>query len=272
MSGKRSRVQGGWALPKNIRSDRDKPKASAAPVWLGKNVDQPKEHKFVFEQSEEELKEKPPERIITKAGVYDISTEQSGVSRLRFFPNFIESKDADWMFEQLYHELPWRQRSDVRNGETFLQPRLTVWYGEYPYSYSGVTHQSNKEWSPLLTMLKDRLEEVTGHQFNSMLANMYRDGHDSVDWHCDNERALRKHPTIASLTFGDVRNFELRKIPPPESAGDYRFMEHVKIPLCHGSLLIMGGATQEQWQHRIPKEYHDRGARINLTFRVIYPD
>lgn len=68
-----------------------------------------------------------------------------------------------------------------------------------------------------MTMLKDRLEEVTGHHFNSVLANLYRDGHDSVDWHTDNEKALRRHPTIASLTFGDVRNFELRKIPPPVS-------------------------------------------------------
>ena len=25
------------------------------------------------------------------------------------------------------------------------------------------------------------------------------------------------------------------------------------------------------FQHRIPKEYHDRDPRINLTFRVIYP-
>lgn len=53
MSGRRARVQGGWAAPKNIRSDRDKPKPSTAPVWLGKNVDQPKEHKFVFEEPEE---------------------------------------------------------------------------------------------------------------------------------------------------------------------------------------------------------------------------
>ena len=26
------------------------------------------------------------------------------------------------------------------------------------------------------------------------------------------------------------------------------------------------------FQHRVPREYHDRGPRINLTFRVIYPE
>ena len=63
-------------------------------------------------------------------------------------------------------------------------------------------------------MLKDRLEEVTGYKFNSMLANLYRDGHDSVAWHSDDEPSLREHPTIASLSFGDTRNFEMRKKPP----------------------------------------------------------
>lgn len=64
-------------------------------------------------------------------------------------------------------------------------------------------------------MLKDRLEEVTGIHYNSMLANLYRDGHDSVAWHSDDELCLGPEPTIASLSFGDTRNFELRKKPPP---------------------------------------------------------
>ena len=64
-----------------------------------------------------------------------------------------------------------------------------------------------------MTMLKDRLEEVTGIMFNSMLANLYRDGHDSVAWHSDDEPSLGQNPTIASLSFGDTRNFEMRKKP-----------------------------------------------------------
>ena len=49
------------------------------------------------------------------------------------------------MYNDLYHEVPWRQRSDVKNGESFLQPRLTAWYGDFPYSYSGVRHDANTE-------------------------------------------------------------------------------------------------------------------------------
>ncbi|CAC5403160.1 ALKBH3 [Mytilus coruscus] len=271
---RRSRVQGGWAAPSNVRSDRNKPQIPQAPAWTGKNVDQVQQHtekKFMFQESEEEVREKPVEKVITKAGVCDLSTEPSGVSRIRFFPNFLDPTEADTIYNDLYHEVPWRQRSDFKNGESFLQPRLTAWYGDFPYSYSGVRHEANAEWHSTLKMLKDRLEEVTGLKFNSMLANMYRDGHDSVAWHSDDERTLGPEPTIASLSFGDSRNFELRK-KPPGGSDDYTYIQHAKIPLTHGSLLIMEGATQADWQHRIPREYHDRGPRINLTYRVIFPE
>lgn len=69
------------------------------------------------------------------------------IFRLRFFPNFAAPKEADVMFDILFHELPWRQRSDVKNGEKYLQPRLTAWYGDFPYSYSGVTHEAHTDVS-----------------------------------------------------------------------------------------------------------------------------
>ncbi|XP_013379464.1 alpha-ketoglutarate-dependent dioxygenase alkB homolog 3 [Lingula anatina] len=270
---RRVRVQGGWATSSGPRSDQHKPKPHTEPAWLGKNVDQPTEKKFVFQKPTELIREKPEEETIIKPGVYDVSEGPSGLSRLRLFPVFLDPKEADWMFDELYHELPWRQRNDLKiNGESYAQPRLTAWFGDLPYSYSGLTWDPNPNWSPLLTMLKDRLAEVTGYTFNSMLGNLYRDCHDSVDWHSDDEKSLGHHPTIASLSFGDTRNFLLRKKPPPEENGDYTYMRHIKIPLAHGSLLIMEGATQEDWQHCVPKEYHDRGPRINLTFRTIYPE
>ena len=63
--------------------------------------------------------------------------------RLRFFPEFIQADECEHMYEELFHELPWRQQEDKRNGQCYLQPRLTAWISEYPYSYAGVTHQAN---------------------------------------------------------------------------------------------------------------------------------
>ena len=78
--------------------------------------------------------------------------------------------------------------------------------------------KASLQWTPTLGRIKSHLEEVTGLQFNSVLANLYRDGHDHVPWHSDDERSLGPEPTIASLSFGDTRNFQLRKKPPPVSS------------------------------------------------------
>ncbi|WAR07022.1 ALKB3-like protein [Mya arenaria] len=272
---RKSRVQGGWSVPNKVRSDKDKIKPPAVPCWVGKNIDQHKveEKKFIYEEVSEGFHQKPAVKVISKPGVYDISTEPGGNSRLRLFPLFIEPKVADEIYETLFHELPWRQQSDIRrDGEKYLQPRLTTWYGDQPYSYSGVTHPARTDWHPTLLRIKELIADCTGLSFNSMLANLYRDGHDSLAWHSDDEKSLGPQPTIASVSFGDTRTFQLRKKPPPEKAGDYELMQHVDVPLTHGSLLVMEGATQDDWQHRIPREYHDRSGRINLTFRVIFPE
>ncbi|XP_072474502.1 alpha-ketoglutarate-dependent dioxygenase alkB homolog 3 isoform X6 [Notamacropus eugenii] len=207
-----------------------------------------------------------------KEGVYEISTSPTGISRIRLFPNFIESKEADWIFEQLCQDIPWKQRTGIREGISYLQPRLTAWYGELPYTYSRITMEPNPQWHPVLTMLKKRIEENTGHTFNSLLCNLYRNDKDSIDWHSDDEPSLGRCPVIASLSLGATRVFEMRKKPPPEENGDYTYVEKVKIPLDHGTLLMMEGATQADWQHRVPKEYHSKEARANLTFRTVFSE
>jgi len=42
------------------------------------------------------------------------------------------------------------------------------------------------------------------------LLNYYRDGNDSVAWHSDRESVLGKNPIIASVSFGQVRSFDIR--------------------------------------------------------------
>uniref|UniRef100_A0A8D2L6J7 Alpha-ketoglutarate-dependent dioxygenase alkB homolog 3 n=1 Tax=Varanus komodoensis TaxID=61221 RepID=A0A8D2L6J7_VARKO len=192
-------------------------------------------------------------------------------ARIHLIPAFLDLKEADWMFEQLLQEIPWRQRAHIRQDLTYDEPRLTAWYGELPYTYSRLTMQANPDWHPLLTMLKDRIEDFTKNTFNSLLCNLYRNEKDSVDWHSDDEPALGRNPVIASLSFGATRVFEMRKKPLPEENNDFTYVQRVHIPLDHGTLLMMEGATQEDWQHRVPKEYHSREPRVNLTFRTMYP-
>lgn len=226
----------------------------------------------MFTEPQQVARRVPEPRVIDKAGVYDISLSPTGVSRVSLYPGFVALSDADRALEQLCRDVPWQQRTGVRDHGTYQQPRLTAWYGELPYTYSGTTLHPNPHWLPVLRELQGQVETNTGHSFNSLLCNLYRDEKDSVDWHSDDEPALGPRPVIASLSLGATRTFEMRKKPPPEEDGDYTYAERVKIPLSHGTLLLMEGATQADWQHRVPKEYHSREPRVNLTFRTIFPD
>lgn len=65
--------------------------------------------------------------------------------------------------------------------------------------------------STIVRRLRAKLEEATGVHFNSVLANLYRDGSDNVSWHSDDEPELGPQPTIASLSFGEMRRFCFRR-------------------------------------------------------------
>jgi alkylated DNA repair dioxygenase AlkB len=75
--------------------------------------------------------------------------------------------------------------------------------------YSGITVEP-KPWTDPLKKMKERVEEVSEVNFNSVLLNRYRNGRDSVSWHSDDEPELGKNPIIGSVSFGDVRDFQLR--------------------------------------------------------------
>ncbi|KAL2093561.1 hypothetical protein ACEWY4_010873 [Coilia grayii] len=268
----RARVQGCWAQPR-VRPAPPKPNCpSASGPAPGSTSWKAGPRTFEFQQPSKPIREVPPEKVIEKSGVYDISHGPSGLSRLRLLTDFLPQVDADWMFSTLLAELPWSQKTNYRQGEAYEEPRLTCWYGELPYTYSNSTLQANSQWHPVLSSLRAAVESHSGCSFNSLLCNLYRDGKDSIAWHSDNEPSLGPRPTIASLSLGDTRLFSLRKQPAPEENGDYTYVERLRIPLSHGSLLMMEGCTQDDWQHQVAKEYHDRGPRINLTFRTIHPE
>jgi alkylated DNA repair dioxygenase AlkB len=146
-------------------------------------------------------------------------------------------------------------------GKRINFPRLTAWYGDNdkPYSFSGIT-LNPLVWTKTLLEIKNRIEPKAGVCFNSVLLNLYRDGNDSISWHTDAEPELGKNPVIASVNFGETRNFQLRHIETKEK---------IEIELVHGSLLIMQGELQHFWQHQVPKTSKKIKDRINLTFRVI---
>jgi alkylated DNA repair dioxygenase AlkB len=178
-------------------------------------------------------------------------------------PAFYQSDTAAHLFAQLRDEITWQQGSVHIFGKDHQEPRLTAWFGDEGarYRYSG-RDLMPQAWTPLLANIKQALETHTGHRFNSVLLNYYRDERDGMGWHSDDEAELGAQPVIASLSLGASRRFKLRHKSALQK-------QTLCIALGDGDLLVMAGAMQENWQHSVPKETRKQGARINLTFRLI---
>ncbi len=179
-------------------------------------------------------------------------------------PHFLDPASADRAYAVLAEEADWRQESIALFGRRVPLPRLTAWHGDPGaiYTYSGLLNEP-AAWTPQLAELRERLADRLGVRFNSVLLNWYRGGGDAMGWHADDEPELGREPAIASLSLGATRRFEL------EHRGD---RERIAVELEPGSLLVMAGATQHRWRHRVPKQPRIAGGRINLTFRVVAPD
>lgn len=183
-----------------------------------------------------------------------------------YHESFLGRDEADEALATLWSDLEWRQQAITLFGRRVMQPRLVAWYGDpgARYAYSGLALEP-LAWHPLLEEFRARLESFVGRPFNSVLANAYRDGRDSMGWHRDDERELGPEPTIASLSLGAERRFLWRAVRrqgegPSRSEG---------MALAHGSLLIMKGRSQADYQHALPKTRRPCGLRINLTYRNI---
>lgn len=183
-----------------------------------------------------------------------------------FVRGWLPAPEASALFDHLAHQVPWTRHRLRIFGRDVDAPRLSCWIGDpgASYRYSGATFAPHP-WPDVLQPVRKAVSEAAGVPFNSVLANLYRDGNDAMGWHSDDERELGPQPVIASLSLGATRRFVL-KARVADSAG--RFTRHV-IELPHGSLLVMAGDTQQNYRHALPRTARPTGPRINLTFRYI---
>jgi alkylated DNA repair dioxygenase AlkB len=176
-------------------------------------------------------------------------------------PRFFDTQRSVQLFESLMQQTVWEQPEMIIFGKKHAQAGLSTWYADngVDYEYSGVVRVAHP-MTPLLDQIKAELETFTGTAFNSVLVNLYRDGKDSVSWHSDNEAINGREPTIASVSLGATRRFDLR----------HKATKHtVRVDLEDGSLVVMSGLSQHCWVHQIAKTASQVGPRINLTFRRI---
>ncbi|MGB5705291.1 MAG: alpha-ketoglutarate-dependent dioxygenase AlkB [Arenicellales bacterium] len=184
----------------------------------------------------------------------------------RLLEQFLTQGEANRLLDELLENAAWQQPEITLYGRKVKSPRLAAWYGDPQavYRYSGLVNRPSP-WLSSLLELRYRLEAFIGCRFNSVLMNQYRDGADSMGWHADDEPELGPDPVIASVSLGSSRHFLMKH-------RKHRAEPSVKLSLHHGSLLIMGGTTQQHWKHSISKTKSAVGKRINLTYRLIRGD
>jgi alkylated DNA repair dioxygenase AlkB len=175
-------------------------------------------------------------------------------------PGWMQGLDID----AIVRDTAWRQPMIKLFGKAIPAPRLTAWFGDGAYSYSGDDNPPAPmpEW---LEGLRARAEAHAGARFNSVLLNLYRDGRDSVGYHADDEPELGAEPTIASLSIGADRVFAVRSARSPQAGGLWTRV------LSDGDLLVMSGRSQLDYKHALPKAPPKRecGPRVNATFRWV---
>ena len=234
------------------------------------------------------------QRSADSGGPGTTTLDAAGACLVDFEPQFLDADVAIKLQEGLLDGTPWVGAKPDLPPER--QPRQVCYMADddsMAYTYGG------KRWAPLpwsqpMLDLRTAVETACGGggdgqspsplcRFNSCLLNLYRDGSDHVPWHADDEPVYGDlgDCTIASVSLGAARLFQIRtasldpRHPPltgPAAAeGEAGATgQRWKYMLTGGSLLVMRGATQLHYQHRIPKrQRRPVGLRINATFRCV---
>ncbi|MEO8816363.1 MAG: alpha-ketoglutarate-dependent dioxygenase AlkB [Mycobacterium sp.] len=161
--------------------------------------------------------------------------------------------DADDLFGALQTAVPWRAERRQMYDRVLDVPRLVSFHD---LAVAAPPH-------PMISRMRRRLNDIyageLGEPFTTVGLCLYRDGADSVAWHGDTlGRGARVDTMVAIVSVGATRTFALR----PRGGG-----HSLRLPQCHGDLLVMGGSCQRTWEHAIPKTTTPTGPRISIQFR-----
>jgi alkylated DNA repair dioxygenase AlkB len=160
-------------------------------------------------------------------------------------PGWLRGSDA--LFAWLLDGAPWETTQQELYGRVVDTPRLVA---RWPMS-------PETPLPPALEAVRAALQRRYQRPFDSVSANLYRDGRDSVAWHGDRIARSVEDPVVATVSLGHPRRFLMR----PRGG-----RTELSLLLGRGDLIVMGGTSQRTWQHAIPK-VASAGPRISIAIR-----
>jgi alkylated DNA repair dioxygenase AlkB len=168
-------------------------------------------------------------------------------SSIIYYPALLDAAESADLFTHLQQTLSWTQETMWMYDHTVAVPRLLARFAP------------DEPLPGVLNDVKLRAEAQVQTRFNSLSVQYYRDGSDGVAWHSDHTEDLIERPYVALVSLGAVREMQIRSKAKPRRA--------FSVDLEPGSLLVMGGLAQEQWEHHIPKVSRAIAPRISIALR-----
>jgi alkylated DNA repair dioxygenase AlkB len=157
---------------------------------------------------------------------------------------------GDTLLVDLVESLPWQQGRRWMYDRMVDDPRLTC-----------LPRRSRATPHPALAAARAALQARYGVSLSGPAFNYYRDGRDSVAPHSDRELRRLEDTLVAILTLGARRPFLVR----PKGGG-----RSLDLAPGSGDLLVMGGRTQLDWEHAVPKVRYS-GPRVSVSWRWSSP-
>ncbi len=172
-----------------------------------------------------------------------------------------EALESEVLWNSMFHrggEVPRRVAIQGTRGPGGIEPL-------YRHPVDG--QPALRDWTPVVDRLRQATEERIGHPLNHCLLQLYRNGRDWISAHSDKTLDLVRPSFIVNVSLGRTRTMVLE---PKKSGGESPGATQ-RIPLPHGSMLVMGLDTNRVFYHSIKQEGQskDDGPRISLTFRHI---
>ncbi|MGD0702034.1 MAG: alpha-ketoglutarate-dependent dioxygenase AlkB [Trebonia sp.] len=150
------------------------------------------------------------------------------------------------LFDELMATAPWEQRYRYIYARRVTEPRLTAEYKDI----AAAPQQ-------LLRSVSATLAQHYGAGYRYLWLNLYRTHRDSTAWHGDPIGKIQETSTVPVLSLGATRRFLIR----PAEGG-----KSVSLAVASGDLIVMGGRSQRDWRHSVPKQATPAGPRISINF------
>jgi alkylated DNA repair dioxygenase AlkB len=155
-------------------------------------------------------------------------------------------RGGDHLFKELLETAPWEQRDRWMFARRFVEPRLTAEYRDLAEAPQSLLHT-----------VATALSEHYGVDYRTLWMNLYRTNRDSTGWHGDLIGKVQQTSTVPVLSLGVTRRFLIRPVAGGKS---------LSLKVGGGDLVVMGGRSQRDWRHSVPKQATPAGARISVNF------